>query len=107
MGGKEEDAPIADLPGLTLDRGWAEASRRLDRFAYPIILRRLADLCATWLGHVSINDRGCLVQQWTWRTRTGSAPPRLPTSRGKPRFLWVTSITTSRPKTRLARRSSS
>jgi hypothetical protein len=28
-------APIADLPGLTLDRGWAEASRRLDRFAYP------------------------------------------------------------------------
>src|SRR6202040_1042145 len=56
---------------------------------------------------MSINDRGWLVRQWTWPTRTGSAPPRLPTSRAKPRFLWATSFTTSRPKTRLARRSSS
>src|ERR1700687_2721628 len=61
----------------------------------------------TWLGHISINDRGWLVRQWAWRTRTGSAPPRLPTSRAKPRFLWATSIITSRPRTRLARRSSS
>src|SRR3984893_3456787 len=61
----------------------------------------------TWLEHISINDRGWLVRQWAWRTRTGSAPPRLPTSRAKPRFLWATSFITSRPRTRLAWRSSS
>ena len=32
----------------------------------------MTDLCTTWLGHISINDRGWLVRQWAWRTRTGS-----------------------------------
>src|ERR1700687_5560623 len=79
----------------------------LDRLSYPRHTKLVDWHTQTWLGHISINDRGCLARQWAWRTRTGSAPPRLPTSRAKLRFLSATSIITSRPRTRLARRSSS